>query len=231
DAEQLRSFRETGSEEAFREMVHRHLGMVYSVAWRQIRKPDLAEEVAHAVFIALARKANALSDRTVLAGWLYRATRFAASKLLRDEERRVRHEKEAAVEYFNGFSAEPSEAAWMELSPLVFETLDSLSRKDRDAILLRFVENRSFAEVGAALGATEAAAKMRTTRALDKLRKRLNKRGLAVLAASLATGLGAAPVNALPQNLDVSINAVALGQIMPTDSSILLAGTILRGFK
>jgi RNA polymerase sigma factor (sigma-70 family) len=231
DVELLRSFRESRSEEAFREMVNRHLGMVYAVALRQMRKPELAEEVAHAVFIALARKADALSDRTILAGWLYRATRFAASKLLRDEERRVRHEKEAAMEYFNNSPAEPDEAAWIELSPLVFETLDSLSRRDRDAILLRFVENRSFAEVGAALGATEAAAKMRTTRALDKLRKRLSKRGVAVAAASLATGLVSAQVHALPPNLGVLINSVVLGHSTPTASAVSLAGAILSALK
>ena len=77
DLELLRNYRETGSEEAFRELVEHHLGMVYAVALRQVRNPDWADEVAHAVFIALARKAGSLSERTVLAGWLYRATRFA----------------------------------------------------------------------------------------------------------------------------------------------------------
>ncbi len=99
DLELLRSYRETGSEEAFRELVDRHLGMVYSVALRHLRNPDWADEVAHAVFIALARKARSLSERTVLAGWLYRATRFATSKLLRDEERRARHEKEIGTPF------------------------------------------------------------------------------------------------------------------------------------
>src|SRR5947208_2033447 len=105
DLELLRSYRETGSEEAFRELVHRHLGMVYSVALRQVRNADWADEVAHAVFIALARKAGSLSDGTILAGWLYRATRFAAGKLLRDEERRTRHEQEAAVAHLNDCSS------------------------------------------------------------------------------------------------------------------------------
>ena len=97
DLELLRRYCETASEDAFRQLVDRHLGMVYAVALRQVRNPDWADEVAHAVFIALARKAGSLSERTVLAGWLYRATRFAAGKLLRDEERRARHEKEAAM--------------------------------------------------------------------------------------------------------------------------------------
>src|SRR6267378_7697431 len=134
DPELLRSYRETGSEEAFRALVEQHLGMVYAVALRQVRNPDWADEVAHAVFIALARKAGSLSERTVLAGWLYRATRFAAGKLLRDEERRSRHEKEAAVAHLTDCSADEGPISWTELGPLVFETLHVLSRKDRDAI-------------------------------------------------------------------------------------------------
>src|SRR2546427_4033068 len=56
DIELLRSYNQTGSEEAFRELVDRHLRMVHSVALRQLRNPDWADEVAQAVFIALARK-------------------------------------------------------------------------------------------------------------------------------------------------------------------------------
>src|SRR5437763_6766405 len=101
DLELLRRYRDTGSEEAFRELVDRHLGMVYSVALRQVRNTDWADEVAHAVFIALARKAGSLSERTVLAGWLYRATRFATGKLLRDEERCALHVKKSVMDYLN----------------------------------------------------------------------------------------------------------------------------------
>ena len=58
DLELLRRYCETASEDAFRQLVDRHLGMVYAVALRQVRNPDWADEVAHAVFIALARKAD-----------------------------------------------------------------------------------------------------------------------------------------------------------------------------
>jgi RNA polymerase sigma factor (sigma-70 family) len=230
DIELLRSFRETQSDEAFRELVRRHIGMVYAVALRRVRNADWADEVAHAVFIALARKARSLSDRTILAGWLYRATRFAAGKLLRDEERRARHEKEAAMASLNDCSRDQEAVCREDLGRLLFETLDTLSRRDRDAILLRFIENRSFAEVGAAMGTTEAAAKMRTGRALEKLRERLNKRGANVVLAALPAGLTAATFTLAPTELVGSVSSAALGQTAATSSATSLAGSVLSAF-
>ena len=230
DIELLRCFRETQSDEAFRELVRRHVGMVYAVALRRVRNADWADEVAHAVFIALARKARSLSDRTILAGWLYRATRFAAGKLLRDEERRARHEKEAAMASLNDCSRDQEAISCEDLSPLVFETLDTLSRRDRDAILMRFLENRSFAEVGAAMGTTEAAAKMRTGRALEKLRERLNKRGAHVVLAALSAGLTAATFTLPPTELVASVSSAALGHTAATSSATSLAGSALSAF-
>ncbi len=230
DLELLRRYCETASEDAFRQLVDRHLGMVYAVALRQVRNPDWADEVAHAVFIALARKAGSLSERTVLAGWLYRATRFAAGKLLRDEERRARHEKEAAMAQLTDCSAEEGTASRTELTPLVFEALDVLSRKDRDAILMRFIENRSFAEVALAMGTSEAAAKMRTGRALEKLRDLLEKRGASLTLATLSAGLAGAASAAPSAVLAASVSAAALGQATATVSATLLAGYVVGSF-
>ena len=230
DLDLLRSYRETGSEAAFRELVDRHLGLVYSVALKRVRNPDWADEVAHAVFIALARKAGAISDRTLLAGWLYRAARFAAGKLLRDEERRARHEKEAAMAHLNECSTEGDGIPSAELSPLVFEMLDTLSRKDREVILMRFIENRSFAEVALAMGTSEAAAKMRAGRALEKLRGKLVRRGCNVSLATLSAGLAPFTLTGLPTRLAASVTAAALGQAAAAASVTLLAGSVAGSF-
>src|SRR5262245_48204416 len=96
DLELIRSYATTGSEEAFAEVTRRHLGLVYSAALRQVGDVHLAQEVTQAVFVILARKAGSLRDGTVLAGWLFRTTRFAAARAVRAERRRQRREQEAA---------------------------------------------------------------------------------------------------------------------------------------
>jgi RNA polymerase sigma factor (sigma-70 family) len=227
DHELLRRYHETGSQEAFGELVDRHLAMVYSVAIRKVRNADWADEVAHAVFIALAQKAPSLSDRTVLVGWLYRATRYAAAKLLRDEQRRARREKEAATANLNNRPSEQDPVSLEEMGPLMLEALDALGSRDRAAILMRFIENRTFAEVAAAMGTTEAAAKMRTGRAMEKLRKHLTKRAANVTLAMLTAGLGASLLVATPSGLAASVSAAALGQVAAAASAVSLAGYVL----
>jgi DNA-directed RNA polymerase specialized sigma24 family protein len=69
------------AQEAFAEVVRRHLNLVYFAALRQVGGDEhLAKEIAQAVFTDLARKAPALAGREVLASWLYTSTRFAAEK-------------------------------------------------------------------------------------------------------------------------------------------------------
>lgn len=58
DLELLASYARHHAEEAFAELVHRHLGLVFSAALRQVRSPQLAEEVAQSIFTGLAREAD-----------------------------------------------------------------------------------------------------------------------------------------------------------------------------
>src|SRR5688572_19079399 len=92
----LRRYVESRAEEAFAELVRRHVSIVYHAALRQTRGDTmLAEDATQAVFVDLARKAGSLTDRPVLTGWLYTSARFAAAKVLRGEARRQRREQEA----------------------------------------------------------------------------------------------------------------------------------------
>jgi RNA polymerase sigma factor (sigma-70 family) len=236
DHELLRRFADESSEEAFRQLVERHGGMVYGVALRQLH-PHQAEEVTQAVFEALAKKAASLSASTILAGWLFRAARFAAVKFQRDEQRRQRREQKAALGklqhdderrqrrlqgaamMIHAQSEDEADGTWDQVVPLLDGEIETLSDKDRSAVLLRFYENCSFKEVGEALGTSEDAAKMRVSRAVEKLRQRLLKRGSALTVVALTGILGnqaTAAATLVPPELAVSVTKTCVAKGIST---------------
>jgi DNA-directed RNA polymerase specialized sigma24 family protein len=70
DLQLLARYARHHAEDAFAEIVRRHLDLVFSAALRQVRSPQLAEEVAQSVFTDLARRAADLAPDTTLAAWL-----------------------------------------------------------------------------------------------------------------------------------------------------------------
>ena len=209
DAELLRRYVDERSEEAFAELVQRHLGLVYHAALRQCGgDTHRAEDVAQTVFTDLARKAGSLVRHPGLAGWLYTGTRHAAAQAVRTEVRRQVREQEAQVT--EGMSAEPV-ADWEQLRPVIDDGLHALGDTEREAVLLRFFEERPFAEIGTRLKVSEDAARMRVDRALEKMRGRFARRGLTSTTAALALALGSQAGAAVPAGLAKSITGAAVG--------------------
>ena len=132
DQQLLRRYVADGSEAAFGELVARYVNLVYSAAFRRTGgDAHLAQDVAQLVFTDLARKARSLPDNIVLAGWLHRATQYAAAQLLRTERRRAAREQEAVA--MNTLESE-TPPDWEQIRPLLDQALDELGDADRDAL-------------------------------------------------------------------------------------------------
>lgn len=204
DTELLCSFVRDHLETAFGELVARYLPLVYSAALRQTNgDAHLAKDVAQLVFTDFARKAPSLSEKVILGGWLHRATIFAARQIMRGERRRQLREHEAVS--MNTTQSESDDADWRQIHPLLDEVLDHMSKTDRDALILRFFQQQSFADVGASLGGSEEAARKRVTRALEKLRNILRRRGVTTTAAALSTTISANAIQPAPADLAAAI--------------------------
>jgi hypothetical protein len=113
------------------------------------------------------------------------------------------------------------EADFSQVAPLLDEAIDELGEADRTAILLRFFEQQDFRAVGRALGSNEDAARMRVTRALDKLHTLLTHRGATLSLAALGTALATETVTAAPAGLAGAITAAALaGTTLATTATV-----------
>ena len=221
DTELLEQFARNKSEAAFAELVERHIGLVYSTAFRKTGNPQQSEDITQAVFIILARKANSLGPKTVLPGWLHHTARFTAANLRRAELCRIRREQEAFMQSTMDETA--PDALWRGLSPLLDDAVASLGASERDAIVLRFFQNRSLAEVGATLGASEDATRMRVNRALEKMRKFFARRGVTISSAAIAGTISANSAHAAPAGLAAIVSTNVFSGTTLTTAAVVAA--------
>lgn len=239
DNELLRRYCSDRSESAFAELVERHADLVYSAALHQLNgNPDLARDVAQVVFTDLALKAASLQPSVSLAGWLYTSARFAAAKLVRSEQRRhAREQKALAMDHLDSAPDLSGDHA-ARLRPAIEEAMQGLDDADREAVLLRYFENRDFKSVGTALAISDDAARKRVVRAVERLRAILEGRGISSSESALMATLSGVAALSAPAELHASIirSALAvsagsrpgiastLSQMTPLKTALVLTG-------
>ncbi|MGZ5528724.1 MAG: RNA polymerase sigma factor, partial [Limisphaerales bacterium] len=222
DSELLNRFVDSHDEDAFAELVRRHLNLVYSAALRQTNgDTHLAQDVAQTVFTELARKAASLARHPNLAGWLYTSTHFAAANTVRTHRRRFVREQESYLmrELLDKTSPD---FEWEKLRPVLDAAMHELKEQDRDAILLRFFENQPMANIGNKLGVSEDTARKRVERALEKLRDLLAHHGITTADGALSLALSANAIQVAPAGLaTILIGASLAGGAATTTTATL----------
>ena len=220
----VREYALNQSERAFETLVSRHINLVYSVALRQTRDAQLAEEITQAVFIILARKAKILGPKTILSGWLCRTARYASANVLTIQRRRQHREQEAYMQSLG----ESESQAWVQIYKPGKVNFEFAGEKDHNAIALRFFEGRNFSDVGVALGTSEHSARKRVQRAVEKLRTFFKKRGITLSAAVIAGAVSANSVQAAPVGLATSVTVAAIKGTVVTTATLTLIKTTLK---
>ena len=193
DAQLLERFVTRRDEAAFEVLVWRHGGMVLDLCGRLLRHPQDAEDVFQATFLALARKAASIGKRESLASWLYKVAYRVAVRA------RSRPATQAGnPQHLLTLAAPPApDPGWCDLRPVLDEEIDRLPEKHRTAVVLCYLQGKTLEEAARQLGCARGTVSSRLSRARERLRHRLTRRGLALSVPVLAALLSRNVANAM----------------------------------
>jgi RNA polymerase sigma factor (sigma-70 family) len=185
DSELLERFVRRRDEAAVAALVRRHGPMVWGVCRRIVRGYHDAEDAFQTTFLVLARKADSVWPREMLANWLYGVAHQTALNVRAAAARRRALERQ--VEPMPEPTAEPS--LWHELRPVLDQELSRLPDKYRVAIVLCDLEGRTRKDVARQLGLSEGTLSGHLTRGRSMLARRLTRQGILLSAGTLAAML------------------------------------------
>jgi len=165
-----------GDSEAFRAIVEAYSQPLWRAAFRVLGDGAAAEDAVQNTFLRAWRSLDRFDEKAELSTWLYRIAINAAIDLRRERKRREPFSA-PVPEDFNGQARAASEtpdpqksAVWRDLADRAQDVIAELPEAERTAILLRHFEGCSIAEIAAALGSGENAAKQAVFRAVHKVR-------------------------------------------------------------
>ncbi len=223
DSSLIAEFNARRSEEAFAALVRQHVNLVFATALRQVGDAGAAEEITQNVFVALAQAAGKLRSHPTIAGWLHQTALNKSREWLRSELRRRRREQ-VAVNL--DLARAEGDSVWASLVPLLDEALLELHEPDRLAVILHFMEGRTFQEVGSALGIGEDTARKRVNRCLGQLTHFFRRRGFAAPALVAGAPLFTLSSHAAPAGLAASATTAGLAAAHSAATSTL---TLIKG--
>jgi RNA polymerase sigma factor (sigma-70 family) len=223
---------------AFRELVAGWSGMVYATALRVSRgRETLAEDITQTVFSRLAAAPEKVKDGRALGAWLHAAATGSTLAALRDEARRRRREETSQhlIMHTSDISAPDAGDGRHELIPEIDGALSKLPPQDSQILLMRFWQQQDWRSIGRNFGLSDDAAQKRMSRALERLRRILARRGItstagvlsAVLAGTVPRDLPAAAVLKIFSATQVSTSTVLTTVVMTAKTKAAIAAAIV----
>lgn len=232
--DRIRGGRDDNAEAAFTILAERHGPMVLRVCRQTLGDRHEADDAFQATFLVLARKAHAIRNKDSVAGWLHGVARRVALRARADSARRQIKERMAAnlaiAQAPGGHEAQVGES-WVELH----EEIARLPERYREPIVLCYLEGLTTEAAAQRLGCPQGTVLSRLSRAKDRLRRSLTRRGVAGPAGMLAAGWGsdlAVPVPAalLETTVRTSLNFAArhaIGASLASTTAVGLARGVL----
>jgi RNA polymerase sigma factor (sigma-70 family) len=235
DAELLGRYASGHEESAFELLVWRHAGLVLGVCHRVLRHEQDALDAFQATFLALAKRARAIGRRESVGGWLYKVAYRVALRAHARAAGRAAREQPLGEQSPVSQAADPcTEAGLRELRQVLDEQVNRLPEKYRAVLVLRCLAGKSSAEAARDLRCPVGTVESRLARARARLRAALVRRGYAVPAALLTSGLSgnAASAGIPPALVSSTLRAALLfaaGQTAATGAASAQAITLAKG--
>lgn len=176
----------SGDRAAFSDLVTRYQDRVYSLCLRWMGDPQVAEEVAQDVFIALYRSLDRFRGESRLSTWIFRVTvNHCKNRRLYRKRRQVeRHEPLEGTRPDDDLPARELPHAGpgtdrsvhvSEAGRILQEALDRLDESHRSILVLRDVEDLPYEEIAEILELPKGTVKSRLHRARAELARTLSR--------------------------------------------------------
>jgi RNA polymerase sigma-70 factor (ECF subfamily) len=163
-----------GDDRGFEVLVRRYQGPVHHVVLRMVRDPEEARDLVQTVFLKVFEHLDGYRPDQRFYSWMYRIAIHEALNHLRRRGRMQPMEGEAASE-----RPSPERLALeADLSRMVQEALMTLPEHERAVLVLRHFADLSYQEISEAVGVPEKTVKSRLFSARQRLRERLERRGV-----------------------------------------------------
>ncbi len=175
-----------GDRSAFAQLVRRHQTALYNFALRQVRTPQVAEDIVQEAFVRVVQNATEFKHEARFTTWIYTITR----NLCIDHLRKRALRKHPSLDESRGEdgdgptlgeqTADPKasverEATGSELKERIVQAVDTLPDEQREVFLMREVANLPFKEIAEITGVPENTVKSRMRYALERLQEALSE--------------------------------------------------------